>query len=452
MSARATWIRIARKPLALIAGTLLAGGCTLVGAPGGAPAGPTAPAWVPGGRTGVEPGPRRGLPGEPPVRRFAEVRGLWVVRTTLTTPALVRAAVTQAEEGGFNTLLVQVRGRGDAYYDARWEPRAAVLADEPDFDPLAEVIRVAHARGMAVHAWVNTHLVWSGRARPEDPAHLVNAHPGWLAVPRALAGRLFDVDPSEPRFTEALLRWTADNRGTVEGLFSSPSNPEVQRHVRDIWMDLAGRYDLDGIHFDYIRYPSSEFDYARGALERFHAWAASRVPVTRRADLDATWRSDPVAYADALPQLWDDFRRAQITELVATVHDEVKALRPRLVVSAAVFADEADAYDNRFQDWPTWLERGLVDVVAPMAYTTEDDRFTEEIRAAAAAAAGRERLWAGIGAWVNGYDGTLAKIDIARRLGAGGVILFSYDWAAREAPPVRGETFLARIGQERFGR
>jgi uncharacterized lipoprotein YddW (UPF0748 family) len=386
------------------------------------------------------------------VRPFAEVRGLWVVRTTLTTPELVRTMVGDAAAGGFNTLLVQVRGRGDAYYDARWEPRAAALEGEPDFDPLALTLREAHARGMAVHAWVNTHLVWSGRARPADGRHLVNAHPEWLAVPRSLAGTLYAVDPAEPRFTDALLRYATQRASTVEGLFTSPSDPEVQEHVVDIWTDLAERYDLDGIHLDYIRFPSSQFDYSRGALERFRAWAAPFLSSQARSALDEAYETDPFAYTDALPERWDEFRRAQITGLVARVHDAVKAIRPRLVVSAAVFADEEDAYANRFQDWSTWLDRGIVDVVAPMAYTTENDRFTNAVRDASAAAGRPDRLWAGIGAWVNGYEGTVAKIDIARRQGAGGVILFSYDWAAREAPAAGRVPFLVRIGRERFGR
>jgi uncharacterized lipoprotein YddW (UPF0748 family) len=86
--------------------------------------------------------------------RIAEVRALWVVRTTLTSPAAVRTMVGDAWQGGFNTLLVQVRGRGDAYYLSSLEPRAAALADQPrDFDPLALVLEEAHARGMTVHAW-----------------------------------------------------------------------------------------------------------------------------------------------------------------------------------------------------------------------------------------------------------------------------------------------------------
>src|SRR4029078_3466365 len=44
-----------------------------------------------------------------------EVRALWVLRTSLTTPASIEGLVRTAHDHGFNTLLVQVRGRGDAY-------------------------------------------------------------------------------------------------------------------------------------------------------------------------------------------------------------------------------------------------------------------------------------------------------------------------------------------------
>src|SRR5262245_4540523 len=67
-----------------------------------------------------------------------EVRALWVVRTTLTSPDKIRAMVKAAADSGFNTLIVQIRGRGDAYYNSRVEPRATELKDQPaSFDPLA---------------------------------------------------------------------------------------------------------------------------------------------------------------------------------------------------------------------------------------------------------------------------------------------------------------------------
>ena len=56
-----------------------------------------------------------------------EVRALWVVRTTLTSPEKFKHMIDSAAGTGFNTLIVLVRGRGDAYYRSRWEPRAIEL-------------------------------------------------------------------------------------------------------------------------------------------------------------------------------------------------------------------------------------------------------------------------------------------------------------------------------------
>src|SRR5690606_39203711 len=64
----------------------------------------------------------------------AEVRALWVTRASLTTPAAIDALVSSARASGFNTLLVQVRGRGDAYFAGGLEPRAdALAAQRADF-------------------------------------------------------------------------------------------------------------------------------------------------------------------------------------------------------------------------------------------------------------------------------------------------------------------------------
>src|SRR5205814_2831063 len=89
-----------------------------------------------------------------------EVRALWVVRTSLTSAESITELVRRAKEADFTDLIVQVRGRGDAYYTSRWEPRAAELAGTgKDFDPLALVIEQAHAAGIRVHAWINTFLI-----------------------------------------------------------------------------------------------------------------------------------------------------------------------------------------------------------------------------------------------------------------------------------------------------
>ncbi len=441
---------------ALLAAALLAG-CAVVGAPSPEP--PSGPMPEP---AEPRPQPRPAPDAEPlrpswpartmtPVRTFPEVRALWVIRSTMTSAEEVRSMVERADRAGINTLMLQVRGRGDAFYRSRWEPRAETVRGTPGFDPLALAVEEAHARGMAVHAWINTHLVWGVGDLPESPDHLVNAHPEWLGVPRELARELFEVDPADPRFARRLHAWAQANAGRVEGMYSSPSHPAVQERVYAVWMDLVERYDLDGLHFDYIRFPSSEFDYSRGALVRFRDWVAPRLPAARRAELDRAAGGDPLAWPEALPEAWNEFRRAQVTALVERIYHGVKARRPELVVSAAVFANREDAFLHRFQDWPAWLERGILDVAVPMAYTPDPALFRRQIRGAREAAGSPERLWAGVGAYLNGVDGTLEKIGIARDEGAGGVVLFSYDWAVSEGSPAGAEPFLQRVGSEAFG-
>ncbi|RMH20918.1 MAG: hypothetical protein D6701_03320 [Gemmatimonadetes bacterium] len=379
-----------------------------------------------------------------------EVRGLWVVRTTLGDPDAIREMVRRADEAGFNTLLVQVRGRGDAYYRSDLLPLAPAVAERPGFDPLALVIDEAHRRGIEVHAWVNTYIVAGLGDLPEDPRHVVRAHPEWLAVPRDLARELRAVDPRDPAYVQRLLAWAREHRDRVEGLYLSPARPEVKERIYRVWMELARGYELDGIHFDYVRYPGPDFDYSPYAVDRFRRWVSRRLSPARRAELERASGGDPLAWPDALPGPWDEFRREQVSELVERVSYGVKADRPDLLVSAAVFADPVDAVRYRYQDWPSWVAEGLLDVVAPMAYTPDDERFRSLV-ADAVERAGPRRVWAGIGAYQTTPQGTLDKIDIARRQGAHGVLLFSYDWAVSEGGPIGDEPFLLGVGRRAFG-
>ena len=104
------------------------------------------------------------------------------------------------------------------------------------------------------------------------------------------------VEPCDERFVARLVRYARQNPGTVEGVYTSPSHPEVQARVHEVWMDLARRYDLDGIHFDYIRFPSARYDYSVGALERFRFWVRDRLPRERFATLDEAYAADLLAF------------------------------------------------------------------------------------------------------------------------------------------------------------
>src|SRR5690606_16902094 len=101
-----------------------------------------------------------------------DVRGLWVLRSSLTTPGKIDELVRTAVDGGYNTLLVQVRGRGDAYYQSAVDPRSDDLAGQPaSFDPLQRVIERAQASGLKVHAWFNVNLVSGAAGLPRSRTH-----------------------------------------------------------------------------------------------------------------------------------------------------------------------------------------------------------------------------------------------------------------------------------------
>jgi uncharacterized lipoprotein YddW (UPF0748 family) len=377
-----------------------------------------------------------------------EIRALWVLRTSLTTPASITALVKSAHEHGFNTLLVQVRGRGDSYFAGGIEPRAADLQRQPTtFDPLASVLAAARNAGLSVHAWINVNLVSSAVDLPVAPGHIVHRHPEWLMVPREIAQELAKVNQTSPAYVGRLARWTRTQLDEVEGLYASPLQPAAVAHAEAVVRDLARRYALDGVHFDYARYPGPRFDYSRSAIAEFRTFIRPQITPALRRELDARERVDLFAYPDALTDQWKSFRINRMTSMMGRLHDAVKSARPDALVTVAAKPDIQEAHEQRLQDWRNWLQTGIVDAVCPMAYTPEPGRFAEQI-AAARQAAGDRAIWAGIGAYRLTAWQTVQNIQTARRLGAAGVVLFSYD--SLIDPKLAPADYLAVVGRSAF--
>lgn len=378
-----------------------------------------------------------------------EVRALWVLRSSLTSPASITSLVRTAHEHGFNTLLVQVRGRGDAYYRSGIEPRAADLVSEPSsFDPLATVLTEAHAAGIRVHAWITLDLVSSAVDLPASHEHLVYRHPEWLMVPRAIAQDLATVDPFNPGYVGRIARWTRSELDQVEGLYLSPIQPDAAAYLEHVVADLAQRYDIDGVHLDYARFPTQEFDYSRFAIAEFRSNVRPRLGAELRGKLDAEQVDDLFAYPDALPQEWAGFRRARLTSLVSRISGVVRTERPHALITAAVAPDPQEAFDHRLQDWRGWVNAGLIDAVCPMAYAQDPAAFAGQI-ASARAGAGPHSVWAGIGAYRIPPSETIDDIQTARKFGASGIILFSYDSLTGSNPPA--PDYLAIVSRAAFG-
>ncbi|HLA79898.1 MAG TPA: family 10 glycosylhydrolase [Vicinamibacteria bacterium] len=347
-------------------------------------------------------GPGLGGPAPAP-----ELRGLWVVRTALTSPQAVDRTVEQAQEAGFNALFVQVRGRGDAFYRSALVPRSPLLQGQPaGFDPLARLIERARQRGLEVHAWVNVLLV-AGFGQVLPAGHIAAEHPEWLMVPRDSA-RLAASERGS-RLLQVLRQDRGD--GDVEGFYLSPAAPEVGDHLEQVVRELVRGYPVDGLHFDFIRYPSGDYDYSRSALEGFLARKRSR------GDLLGEALADAEGFAQ--------YRRDALTALAQRLSEASRSERRGLVVSAAVVPEEAQAVHHRFQDWPTWAARGILDAVCPMVYTPERAVFLRQVEQARARVG--IPVWAGVGAYRLTPAEIVERVRDARDRGASGVVLFSHE-------------------------
>jgi len=339
----------------------------------------------------------------------AEVRGLWVVRTALESPASVDRVVDQAQAAGFNALFVQVRGRGDAFYDSRLVLRSPLLAGQPrNFDPLARLLDRARGRGLQVHAWVNVLL--AAHFTPLPAGHVLERHPDWLMVPKSAARAAL-----APRAQVVEVVREAGRADTeVEGFYLSPVAPGVAEHLESVVRELLRDYKVDGLHFDFIRYPSRDYDYSRAALEGFRQRQG--------------WTGDPLGAPAADPEAWARYRRDVLTALAGRLARAARSERLSAIVSAAVVPDEATAVQVKGQAWPAWLARGILDAVCPMSYTPDNALFAEQVRQVRelAGASGRN-VWAGIGSYRLTVEGTIEKIGLARTAGANGVVLFSHE-------------------------
>jgi uncharacterized lipoprotein YddW (UPF0748 family) len=259
----------------------------------------------------------------PRLRAADEVRAAWIGRASLTSPQSVDEAIAGARREGFNTVLVQARARGDAYYLNGLEPRPASLFSQPAFDPLADALAKGHAQGLAVYAWINVNLV-AGTDAPTSRGHVAYRHPEWLMVPRRIADDLAPLDPDGPEFLGRLIRYARSQADVLEGIYLSPATPGAVDYTAGVVRDIVQRYAVDGVYFDYLRYPSDDFDYGRETLKAF-----GQNPATA-------------------PDRWRKFRADRLNALLMALRGAVKAARPSAVVTASQ---------------EPWLAQGLLDAV-----------------------------------------------------------------------------------------
>ena len=227
----------------------------------------------------------------------------------------LRTILDKLQKAGVNTVLLQARIRGTVIYPSDKEPWDGCLSGlpgtAPGYDALGFAIEECHKRGMELHAWVVTIPVgkWNG-----------------LGCKRL-----------RQRFPHLIVKIGEDG-------YMNPEKPQTADYLAEICREITERYDIDGIHLDYIRYPE-------------------------------TWKI----------KVSPDQGRANITSIVAKIHDAVKPVKPWIKMSCSPIgkADDLTRYWSHgwnarktvLQDAQQWLKDGLMDALFPMMYFKDNNFY-----------------------------------------------------------------------------
>ncbi|MGI5816535.1 MAG: family 10 glycosylhydrolase [Armatimonadota bacterium] len=307
-------------------------------------------------------------------------------------------------ENGFNAVVPNMLWGGVALYESEYLPHHPVVAERGD--QIAECVEAAKRHGIEVHVWkVN----WRMGSR----------------APQEFVRRMSEEGRLQRSFSGEETEWLCP---------SDPRNLELELNTM---VEVARNYDVDGVHFDYIRYPGQDGCYCDGCHERFERDTGITVE---------DWPAD--LRTDELRDAWTQWRCDQISALVEATAREVRAIKPHVKISAAVFSSYPETRASIGQDWVHWIEQGWLDFVCPMNYTNFDGTFATTVSRQVGQVAGRVPLYPGIGASASNSslsaDRVAGQAQIARNLGADGFIVFNYAFEqARNIVPALGRALLA---------
>ncbi|MDD3806853.1 MAG: family 10 glycosylhydrolase, partial [Candidatus Marinimicrobia bacterium] len=253
------------------------------------------------------------------------------------------------KEANMNAVLWQVRQSGTAYYDSPYEPWGSYLGyKDPGYDPLEYAIQEAHKRGIEIHAWFNAFNTNS--ARLGTP---VAEHPEWVCR-------------------------DANGNPMPDDFCLSPGLSAVREYTRDVALDIVNRYDIDGLHFDYVRWNEySSKTVSLGGEEPFDGNFSPEIFEGMEKgsrylyDIEHPYSA---GVPDSLPGVsyssWESYWRHSVDQFVQMVHDSVQQVKPWVRVSAAALGryKKWTGYYTVYQDAAKWFNEGWVDQLTPMHY------------------------------------------------------------------------------------
>jgi len=325
-----------------------------------------------------------------------EGRGFWNHSGTGAYPGDWERTAKELSQAGFNMILPNMCWGGAAHYPSDVLPRSSVYRRYGD--QLDQCVKAARRHGLEVHVWkVNWNL---GHFAPKE-------------------------------FVERMHREgrTQVSAGGKTRPWLCPSHPENFKLELDSMIEIARKYPVNGLHFDYIRYPGSDSCFCEGCRKRFEADSGRPV---------ADWPKD--CRSGSRRDEYNTWRCKQITRLVEAVSREAKKVRPGIKISAAVFGSYPACRQSIAQDWVAWAKAGYLDFLCPMDYTNDDKVFRALVEKQVRLVDHRIPIYPGIGATSShsnlSADRVLGQVRLARSLGADGFVIFNLtaETAAKIAP------------------
>ena len=311
---------------------------------------------------------------------------------------------------GFTDVIVNlVRGPTSAY------PSDVLVVSEiaEGRDQLAESLAACRKYGLKLHAWT---ICWRSGWRTADEAN-----------------RPFEAEDRRQRSRDGRLsEWLC------------PTHPENRRLLVEAMLELVAK-GVDGVHFDFIRYPDSEYCFCPRCRDLFARWSGEPLA----AGVASTYASE------RQKSLWRKFRCAAITAPLKKVSETLRANPSnRCEISAAVFCDPLADPDSVGQDWGAWCRAGLLDFVCPMTYEDDFGWFRRKLDKEAQQVAGRVPQYPGIGLGVWPRDGRAVarfceQVRYVREIGRGGFAVFDLNWKLEQLMPQVAEALGVKREQKR---
>ncbi len=348
-------------------------------------------------------------------RSTREIRGVWITNVDsdlLFTRDRLKKAIVDLRQLNFNTIYPVVWNWGYTTYPSQVAKRVVGSSFMPKKsagllinrtldraeglegrDVLQEMVSQGHKQGLAVIPWFEFGLMAPATTDPAG-SDLAKLHPDWLTTKQD--GGTVWKEGKDPR------------------VWLNPFQPEVQKFIIDLVVEVVKKYDVDGIQFDDHFGLPFEFGYDKFTVDLYQREHQGKLPPK-----------------DPKNQEWINWRADRITLFMRDLFLAIKAKKPQAIVS---ISPNPQGFAKNFflQDWEKWERQGLVEELLIQVYRDDLATFISELNKPEVKVAS-QHIPVGIGILTGVKPKPISmkqiqtQVEAVRKHGLAGVSFFFYE-------------------------